>query len=643
MGVILRTAGAAPHQDRGQARLRISAAAVGDGARPDAEVDRADARLRGRLADQALDPRPLQQGHRRDRRRRRRRLPGSARLHAHADAEPCQEREALPRHAADLHALRHREPARRDVLADRAAALRRLHRHQPDRGAGRDRRQLRPRHARAPHRGHRAQDQLRGGRRGRAPAPAARPRRPDRHRLHRHGREAQQPHRRAAPEGRAASNDRARIQVGRISHFGLLEMSRQRIRTARARKLDREVPALRRHRPRALGLVGRAAAAARRSRRCCSRARPTTHRAHPHRDRALSCSTTSARICARSRSASASPSRSMPTRRSPARPSYIVESGEQVHSLEQAKAIAAQPIAAVPITDDDEGLFADDEAEETAEGESTPKSRTTTKHPTASSRRKPAMRAKSPNAKAASVKAAATVAGAAGGADAVAARATKPAKATSRQRPRRSAPRKVKVKTMAPWRRARMRRRSRPASTSDEPSDGDNGDGRRRRRGRRGGRRNRRGRDGDEPRMPGDEAAQFDGDHASGHSEHEPADRPAFERHESDAPRHDARHDDAPRHEERAPQTASFEAPPPAPAPTPVAAAPEPASPQEAAPRRRSTVRERAPVAVAADTAPEPASVSPPEPVDLPQPVVTGTSESEAAEQPRRSGWWRRR
>ena len=61
-----------PHQDRGQARLRISAAAVGDGPRPDAEIDRADARLRGRLAGQALDPRPLQQGHRRDRRRRRR-------------------------------------------------------------------------------------------------------------------------------------------------------------------------------------------------------------------------------------------------------------------------------------------------------------------------------------------------------------------------------------------------------------------------------------------------------------------------------------------------------------------------------------------------------------------------------------------
>ena len=48
-------------------------------------------------------------------------LPGSQGLHAHAHAEPCQEREALPRHAADLHALRHREPARRDVLAGRCS------------------------------------------------------------------------------------------------------------------------------------------------------------------------------------------------------------------------------------------------------------------------------------------------------------------------------------------------------------------------------------------------------------------------------------------------------------------------------------------------------------------------------------------
>ncbi len=51
-------------------------------------------------------------------------------------------------------------------------------------------------------------------------------------------------------------HDRARIQVGHISHFGLLEMSRQRIRSKRSRELDREVPALRRNRTCALGSLG---------------------------------------------------------------------------------------------------------------------------------------------------------------------------------------------------------------------------------------------------------------------------------------------------------------------------------------------------------------------------------------------------
>ena len=63
-----------------------------------------------------------------------------------------------------------------------------------------------------------------------APAAPARPRRPDRHRLHRHGGAA-----RTTPPSRRRfkdklKTDRARIQVGRISGFGLLEMSRQRLR-----------------------------------------------------------------------------------------------------------------------------------------------------------------------------------------------------------------------------------------------------------------------------------------------------------------------------------------------------------------------------------------------------------------------------
>ena len=187
---------------------------------------------------------------------------GSARLHAHAHAEPCQEREALQGPAAAVHALRRREPARRHVLAGGAAAVRRLHRHQPGRSAGRHRRQLRPRHARAPYRGHRAQDQLRGGRGSRAPAAPARSRRAHRHRLHRHGRDPQQPHGRAQAEGGAQA--RPRPHPGR-PHLAFRPVGN--VAPAHpllgAGEFDREMPGLRRLRPRALGLLGVAAASAR--------------------------------------------------------------------------------------------------------------------------------------------------------------------------------------------------------------------------------------------------------------------------------------------------------------------------------------------------------------------------------------------
>ena len=73
-------------------------------------------------------------------------------------------------------------------------------------------------------------------------------------------------------------NDRARIQVGRISHFGLMEMSRQRIRASVLESTDEALPALRRHRPCALRFLGRAACRARRSRNSCSRIRAATSR-----------------------------------------------------------------------------------------------------------------------------------------------------------------------------------------------------------------------------------------------------------------------------------------------------------------------------------------------------------------------------
>ncbi len=60
----------------------------------------------------------------------------------------------LSRPAAGVRQDRSRGAARRDVLQPGDAALGRLHRHQPDRGAGRDRRQLGPLDARAQYRGH---------------------------------------------------------------------------------------------------------------------------------------------------------------------------------------------------------------------------------------------------------------------------------------------------------------------------------------------------------------------------------------------------------------------------------------------------------------------------------------------------------
>ena len=158
------------HQARDQARLRISDPHVGNRARHDPEVAGADPGLRGRLADQAVAARSLQQGNRRDPGRRRSRLSGSPRFHEDADAVECARGEAVSRRPAAVLADGGREPARRDVLADRAIALRRLHRDQPDRSAGVDRRQLRPLDPRTPYRGYRAQDQSRGRRGSRTAA-----------------------------------------------------------------------------------------------------------------------------------------------------------------------------------------------------------------------------------------------------------------------------------------------------------------------------------------------------------------------------------------------------------------------------------------------------------------------------------------
>jgi hypothetical protein len=72
-----------------------------------------------------------------------------------------------------------------------------------------------------------------------------------------------------------------------------------------------------------------------------------------------------------------------------------------------------------------------------------------------------------------------------------------------------------------------------------------------------------------------------------------------------------------------------------------IAAPPESTTSESAAPRRRSTVREPAPGALTGETESTPAAPVPPQPVEAPQPVISATGDT--SEQPRRSGWWRRR
>jgi ribonuclease E len=145
-----------------------------------------------------------------------------------------------------------------------------------------------------------------------------------------------------------------------------------------------------------------------------------------------------------------------------------------------------------------------------------------------------------------------------------------------------------------------------------------NGERRRRRRGRRGGRRNRMERDG----------APDLNDRDTLHEPERPLASP-----------------EALTEPQVSEQTLSvavtdLDAAPPAPAETAAVEAVQPSPPaQPEPPRRRSTVRERAPLVSGAEPAPPPAQPQSP----APQPVVTEVGEGENTERPRRSGWWSRR
>jgi ribonuclease E len=415
-------------------------------------------------------------------------------------------------------------------------------------------------------------------------------------------------------------HDRARIQVGHISHFGLLEMSRQRIRSSVLESSTEKCPHC--------GGTGHIRSVSSVALQLLRALEEMLLKAATHNLSVRTRSDIALYLLNHKRAhlrtleerfritimvnADATVGGQL---------SFIIEKGEQVHSVEQARALALQPPPTTLPTQEEQ-----EEEEEYADEEE-------------------------PESEEAPVDA-----------------AQEDARAAGEQGP---------AGEQGSARRRRRRRRGRrgedragfqqehegapqeegadfaPATGEHEvePSEGPreaadvnglerpteaHGDGerRRRRRGRRGGRRNRRGRDGesfaaDAPMEP--ELARSDSEDAPSDEgawppavlseEPQPAAVPVAQSHEDAS----ATSDTEPEESRSTPAAASAVA--------------EPAAPET--PRRRSTVRERVPQAAPEDASSPPQSFAPPAPSI--EPVASSSEETETGDRPRRSGWWSRR
>jgi len=409
----------------------------------------------------------------------------------------------------------------------------------------------------------------------------------------------------------ALKHDRARIQVGRISHFGLLEMSRQRIRTSVLESSTEKCPVC--------GGSGHVRSVSSVSLQLLRAIEETlikgaTHnlivRTRPevalyvlnHKRAHLRDLEERFRITI-TISADATVTAQVP---------YAVDRGEQVHTVEAAKALAAAQPRAVPTAgvEEEEAFAAKEEAEAAAEAELPAGEEEETPDLMQGEAAGEAPRGEREGGR----------------------RRRRRGRGRGRGEPREGAPQFTR-ETMPEH---AIAHEDHEAGTPEEiglaeqpprPTGLPGGEGeprRRRRRGRRGGRRNRLGRPDEVP---------FAGNGGGHETElHAGTDFPPISDEDADAI--------APPY----PETAS-KMPPPEPAaaaPAPELPPPEmqPAPPEAPAaaqepPRRRSTIREPAPISVAGE-APAP-SASPSAP---PAPIVVSTGEEPAA--PKR-GWWGRR
>ncbi len=414
-------------------------------------------------------------------------------------------------------------------------------------------------------------------------------------------------------------HDRARIQVGRISHFGLLEMSRQRIRTSVLESSTEKCPYCG-----GSGHVRSVSSLALQVLRALeeqlmkggthnliARTRPDValyvlnqKRAHLRglEERFAITITISADESVRAPQA------------------FVIDRGEQVHTAEAAKAIADRiPAIAAPLEEEDDlEELAAAEGEETEAVEAEP----------ADTEAAPSMASEEGEGGPRRRRRRRRRGGRNGGEDAHG----QPHEERDEQRPQQIAITQsgdessvdAEHESATDDENADQPGEFAPRERAGEPArDGE----RRRRRGRRGGRRNRH-RNGD--------AIHGGNDGTS----HEPRQEFTQEFAQEFAPA-EGLIAPPPTESELKDAVADLDAAPRAVSQAPVGAKASHAAPSEEPPRRRSTVRERAPIIGGEDTLPPPQTQQPASPT--PEPVVTEPAEAADGDRPRRTGWWSRR
>jgi ribonuclease E len=414
-------------------------------------------------------------------------------------------------------------------------------------------------------------------------------------------------------------HDRARIQVGRISHFGLLEMSRQRIRTSVLESSTEKCPYCG-----GSGHVRSVSSLALQVLRALEEQlmRGATHNliARTRPDVALYV-LNQKRAHLRSLEERFAITLTVVADATVMAPqAFVIDRGEQVHTVEAARALAEQNqqrAVTAPLEDEDD--LEDEsivEEEVQAEGEDLEAAPTTVpEHGEGEPRRRRRRRGRGGR-------------GGRDGRDGGEHREHIPIHEGSSEYPAEPATEHVAEGddeafagdevTDQHGDPAQVER----AERSDRPDQNRDGERRgRRRRGRRGGRRNRHDRD-----RNGDAAPDMN---------EVPSPQHSFGPGDELAP-------PAAAEPELKEAVADLDSAPPSAPPAPVSAEPPHAEQQAEPPRRRSTVRERAPIG-GSDDAPPPAATAPVAPAPAPEPVITEVAETEGTDRPRKTGWWSRR